>query len=87
MGLNITDQVKFLKDNFYLIIILVVLLSPIIWQISEMHFKQEMAGLRTQIESLKMQNEILQNKSDGFKELATETSKIDWSQMESKQTN
>ena len=83
MNKDIQGLVAFLKENFFLIIVLVFIISPVVWQLSSMYYSGRIEQYELQIETLKSENESLERKNQGFKEviLTTEESVNNWSNI------
>jgi hypothetical protein len=89
---KITETTQFLKQNFFLIVTLILLFSPVIWGMCSLYYNGQVAGYKVQIETLQMQNKLLQDKYDEYKELFSKKpvqtgddtpTVVDWSKYKS----
>lgn len=85
MKKEIGEFAKYLKENFFLILVLIVLLTPSIWKITDMYYEGRLETYKLQIEALKIKNEELERKKDDLKDLVISSQEgvIDWSKIKS----
>lgn len=91
MKKEIEEFAGYLKENIYLIIVLIVLLTPTIWGIASIYYDGRIETYKSQNEVLKDKNKELEEenkelelKKDVFKEALTQESSTDWTAIKSK---
>jgi hypothetical protein len=90
MGLEVEKLAKFLKNHFYLIIILILIQSPVIYKLTDLLYQKQIDGYKVQVEtlsqqksSLKEENEKIKQKASGYKELLSQEIVTDWTNIKS----
>ena len=86
MKKEINEFANYIKENFSLLLVLIIILTPTIWKLSGMYYDGRIEGYKQQIENLKQQNEISEAKKKEFKAivLSSQEHVSDWSNIESK---
>jgi hypothetical protein len=82
---KVTDIANYLRENFFTIIVLIGFLTPALWWGCSKLNESTIESLNSQIETLKERNQLLIDKTNGYKELALQhdSENANWKKIES----
>jgi len=82
--MKVLEIADFIKQNMYLIIALVIVLSPTVWGLASIYYNDRVQFFKEQIDVLESQLETQKEKKEEFKELfQRKESTINWEDIQS----
>jgi hypothetical protein len=66
---KIAAMAEYLKANIFLLLATIIIVSPIVWKAMDWRYSGQMDNLNQRIELLVKENQDLQTKKEGFKQM------------------